>query len=179
MPESLPDKRRLGHDVAVELQGGLLRQQDFVERIDELTGDGVDIVIDPIGGANHLWQSYRTLRDGGRLVWLGSAAVEDHGIWIGLTSELASWTLRLLPDGKRVPRCPTMDKHAEANNDWYRATLTDLLTSTANGDLNPVVAERIPLLEASRAHEQLERGGRAGKYVLITDAYEDSAQPDS
>jgi NADPH:quinone reductase-like Zn-dependent oxidoreductase len=155
------------------------RAEDFVERIDELTGDGVDIVVDPIGGANHLWQSYRVLRRGGRLVWLGSSAVEDHGIWIGLTSELASWTLRLVPDSKHVPRCPTMGKHAEANNDWYRTTLTDLLTSTANGDLNPVIAERIPLLEASRAHEQLEQGGRAGKYVLITDAYVNRTGPDT
>ena len=65
-----------------------------------------------------------------------------------------------------------MGTHAAANNAWYRGTLTDLLRSTAHGDLDPVVAERIPLQEASRAHEQLERGGRAGKYVLITDAYE-------
>jgi len=32
------------------------------------------------------------------------------------------------------------------------------------------VAERIPLLEAVRAHELLERGGYAGKVVLIPSA---------
>jgi hypothetical protein len=31
-----------------------------------------------------------------------------------------------------------------------------------------VVAERLPLLEAARAHERLKRGGYAGKVVLIT-----------
>jgi NADPH:quinone reductase-like Zn-dependent oxidoreductase len=32
-----------------------------------------------------------------------------------------------------------------------------------------VVAERFPLAEAARAHELLERGGYAGKVVLISD----------
>jgi len=32
------------------------------------------------------------------------------------------------------------------------------------------VAERIPLLEAVRAHELLERGGYAGKVILVTSA---------
>ncbi len=35
------------------------RNQDFRERIGYLTGgEGVDIVIDPVGGAMHLWHSY-------------------------------------------------------------------------------------------------------------------------
>lgn len=147
------------------------RTEDFVQRIRELTGDGVDVVIDPVGGARHLWESYRALRKGGRLIWLGSAAVEDKGIMIGLTSELASWGLRLTPDGKQIPRCPTIDKHAAAHEGWYQETLTSMLTSLDEGDLTPVIAERIPLAEASRAHTQLERGGRSGKHVLVTDAY--------
>ena len=142
-----------------------------MDRIAELTGDGVDIVIDPIGGAGHLWDSYRTLRRGGRLVWLGSAAVEDRGISVGLTSVLASWTLRVLPDGKRVPRCPTMDVHATSNPQWYRETLSELVGLLADGDLAPVVAERVPLADAQKAHAALEQGGHRGKFVLITDAY--------
>ena len=46
-----------------------------------------------------------------------------------------------------------------------------MLTSLDEGDITPVIAERIPLAEASRAHTQLERGGRSGKHVLVTDAY--------
>ncbi len=34
------------------------RTEDFVERIRSLTGDGVDVVVDPVGGARHLWRSY-------------------------------------------------------------------------------------------------------------------------
>lgn len=128
-------------------------------------------MIDPIGGANHLRRSYRALRAGGRLVWLGSAAVETQGLKVGATSMAMMFLLRLLPDGRSAPRCPTMGKFAAANNDWYRETLSELLALLAAGRLAPVVAERIPLAEASRAHELLEDGGHRGKFVLVTDAY--------
>lgn len=148
------------------------RTEDFVACIEALTGDGVDVVIDPIGGAKHLWRSYRTLRRGGRLVWLGSAAVDEQGLRVAPFSMAMAFVLRFVPDGKRVPRCPTMDKHAEAHPDWFHATLTGLLDSLATGQLEPVIAERIPLGEAAKAHELLERGGHTGKVVLTTNAYQ-------
>lgn len=148
------------------------RTEDFVERIGTLTGDGVDVVVDPVGGARHLWRSYRTLRRAGRLVWLGSAAVEQHGLRIGPSSIAATFLLRLVPDGRHVPRCPTVDAYARSHPGWYRATLGELLDALAAGELRPVVAQRIPLAEADRAHTLLERGGHAGKVVLTTSAYE-------
>ncbi len=147
------------------------RSEDVLARIRDLTGDGVDVVIDPVGGARHLWRSYRMLRRGGRLVWLGSAAVEQQGLRVAPFSMATVLLLRLIPDGKKVPPCPTMDKHAEANPAWYRSTLTWLLDALAAGELEPVVAARIPLADAASAHELLERGGHAGKVVLTTDAY--------
>lgn len=148
------------------------RSEDFVERIRELTGDGVDAVIDPVGGALHLWRSHRVLRRGGRLVWLGSAAVEEHGLRVGPLSMLMLLLLRLLPDGRRAPRCPLLADFAEAHPGWYRETLSALLDSLASGVLAPIVAERVPLAEAARAHEILEIGGHTGKVVLVTAAYD-------
>ena len=49
-------------------------------------------------------------------------------------------------------------------------TIASQCRSTA-GQIKPVVAERILLAEAARAHELLERGEYAGKVVLITSAY--------
>jgi NADPH:quinone reductase-like Zn-dependent oxidoreductase len=145
------------------------RTEDFVERIRVLAPGGVDVVIDTVGGAKHLWRSYRVLRRGGRLVWLGSAAVEEQGLRAGAFSMAATALLRLLPDGRRVPRCPTMAEFAEADNAWYRRTLTELLALLAAGEIAPVVAARIPLAEAARAHELLESGRHVGKIVLVTD----------
>ena len=41
---------------------------------------------------------------------------------------------------------------------------------SAEGSPRAVVADRIPLAAAARAHELLERGRYAGKVVLIPDA---------
>jgi len=146
------------------------RTEDFVERIRSLTDDGVDVVFDLIGGARQLWRSHRTLRRGGRLVVLGSIAVSKRGMRAILLSGLMILLLKLIPDGRRVPLSPNMLKFPHTHNDWYRETLMELLDSAAELRIKPVVAERIPLLEAARAHELLERGGHAGKVVLVTGA---------
>jgi NADPH2:quinone reductase len=142
------------------------RTEDFVERIRGLTGDGVDAVFDPIGGASQLWRSYRVLRKGGRLVWFGVAATKKEGLRVIPFTLLMRTLLAIIPDGKSAPLTPDLDK----DNAWYRETLTKLLDLLAAGSIKPVVAERFPLAEAARAHELLERGGYAGKVVLVTSA---------
>jgi NADPH:quinone reductase-like Zn-dependent oxidoreductase len=144
------------------------RTEDFVTRIRDLTGDGVDAVFDLIGGARQLWRSYRSLRQGGRLVMLGMAGTSKGGMKVIPPSLVAVGLMRLIPDGKRAPLTPSMASYPERHNAWYRATLAELLDLAAAGKIEPVVAERIPLLEAARAHEVLERGGYAGKVVLVT-----------
>ena len=55
------------------------RNEDFLARVRELTGgDGVDVVLDGIGGALSL-RSFRALRPGGRLVVFGHYATLVHG----------------------------------------------------------------------------------------------------
>ncbi len=143
------------------------RTEDFVERIHSLTGDGVDAVFDPIGGARQIWRSYRTLRKGGRLIWFGVAATSRAGIRVIPLSLLAVVAVKLIPDGKQAPFMPDAGKSSASDNAWYRKTLTELLDHLAAGKITPVVAARIPLLEAARAHELLEGGGHAGKMVLV------------
>jgi NADPH:quinone reductase-like Zn-dependent oxidoreductase len=146
------------------------RSEDFLARIRTLTGDGVDVVVDTVGGAGHLWRSYRALRAGGRLVWLGAAATKGRGILTGLLSLPVVLGLDALPDGKRAPMVPDVGRFSSMHHSWYRATLTELLDLLAQGTISPVVAERLQLAEARRAHELLEGGGIGGKIVLVTDA---------
>jgi NADPH:quinone reductase len=140
------------------------RTENVVKRIHQLTGDGVDAVFDPIGGARQIWRSYRTLRKGGRLAWFGMAAAKTQGIRVIPFTLLMIGILSLLPDGKRVPLMSETGK-----DDEYHKTLSKLLDLLASGNLKPVVAARIPLAEAARAHELLEQGGYAGKVVLIAE----------
>src|SRR5262247_1219576 len=46
------------------------QHQDFVREIRRLTGDGVDVVFDGIGGS-HIWRSREALRPGGKVVAFG------------------------------------------------------------------------------------------------------------
>lgn len=147
------------------------RAEDFVRRIRELTGDGVDVVVDTVGGASQLWRSYRTLRQGGRLVWLGSAATRDEGLAVGFSSLAVAFLLRHRPGDRSVPPTPDVGTFALRDNRWYRRTLTELLELAASGRLRPVVSEVLPLTEASEAHPRLEEGGHTGKVVLVTPAY--------
>jgi NADPH2:quinone reductase len=142
------------------------RTEDFVERIHSVTGNGVDVVFDPVGGARQLWRSYRALRKGGRLVWFGVAATKKKGLRVIPLTMLAVTLLKLIPGDKQTPLFPDLGE----DNTWYRQTLKDILDLLAVSKIKPVVAERIPLAEASRAHELLERGGYAGKVVLVTGA---------
>jgi NADPH:quinone reductase-like Zn-dependent oxidoreductase len=126
----------------------------------------VDAVFDPIGGARQLWRSNQALRKGGRLVWFGVAATKKKGLRVIPLTLLTVALLALIPDGKQATSIPDLGK----DNAWYRETLSELLDSLAAGRIKPVVAERFPLAEAARAHELLERGGHAGKVVLVTGA---------
>jgi NADPH:quinone reductase-like Zn-dependent oxidoreductase len=146
------------------------RNQDFVARIRDLTGDGVDVVFDVIGGGRQLWRSYRTLRRGGRLVMLGMAGTVGGGTKIIPPSMLVVGLVKILPNGRTAPLGPGMENYPKEHMDWYQQTLGELLDLAATGKMRPVVAERFPLLEASRAHEFMDRGGYAGKVILMADA---------
>jgi NADPH2:quinone reductase len=145
------------------------RSEDFCARARALTGDGVDAVFDPIGGARQIWRSYRALHKGGRLVWFGMAATKKKGLRVIPFTLAMQGLLAILPDGKQAPLMPDLGTFSQAHPTWYHETLAELLDLLAAGKLKPVVAARVPLLEAARAHELLERGGYAGKVVLVAD----------
>jgi NADPH2:quinone reductase len=160
------------HDLVSELGATAIdyRKVDFVKRIRELTGDGVDAVFDPVGGARQIRRSYRALRRGGRLVWFGMAATKDKGLMVIPFTLAMQVLLSVWPDGRQAPLMPDLGAFIEAHDGWYRMTLSKLLNWLAEGKLRPVVAERTPLAEAARAHELLDRGGYGGKIVLVTGA---------
>ena len=135
--------------------------EDFVERIRDLTEDGVDVVFDPIGGARQLWRSSRALRKGGRLVWFGVAATSKHGLRVIPASLAMRLFLALIPDGKKAPMTPNVGEGDRRNR------LEALFGLLEAGKIRPIVTERIPLAEAARAHKILEAGGHAGKVVLV------------
>jgi NADPH2:quinone reductase len=145
------------------------RAEDFVARIAAFTGGmGVDAVFDPMGSA-HLKRSVRAVRKGGAVVAYGfyEAANRGSNVVLDVLSQyvrLARWSLP--PQRKRVAFYD-IRRAKKKHPDWFQEDLTILLGLLAAGTLRPVIAARLPLEDAVRAHQQLERAEVQGKLVLI------------
>jgi NADPH:quinone reductase-like Zn-dependent oxidoreductase len=144
------------------------RSEDFVRRIRSLTGDGVDVVFDHVGG-RHLWRSFRTLRAGGRLIAYGEWSMIGEEKLNKVEQTLHSillYLLRLGP-GREVKWYELDPSGGVIGPEWYREDLTTLLDLLKEEKITPVIAERIPLIEAARAHELIENKAVCGKIVLV------------
>lgn len=159
---------------AVERLGAVpidYRTEDFLDRVRELTGDGVDIALDQFGGMVSL-RSFRALRPGGRLVIYGRHNTISHGRknWRGVfewyvgTALVALWGL--LSPRRRV-LAYRVQKLRIPHQDWFQEDFHQLLVLLRRGAIHPVVAERLPLSEARHAHELLESTAGTGKLVLV------------
>jgi NADPH2:quinone reductase len=154
------------------------QKQDFVKEIRRLTGDGVDVVFDHIGGA-HLWHSRQALRPGGAVVGYGlRTSVRGEGLTSSRPGRrqrfrgtatfalyiAAGW---LLPGRKRVVPY-SIQTLKRWKPDWFRQDLIGLLDLLREKKLKPLIARRFPLAEARQAQELLEKGGVTGKIVLVS-----------
>ncbi len=145
------------------------RKEDFVERIFRLTGDGVDVVCDAIGGS-YVWRSYQTLRPGGRLVVFGGVSFAKEGMLSMLWNNMVlTKILNFIPDNKATLNY-IMRGGAKKNSrpKWYPEDLAKLFDLLAQKKIEPIVT-RMPLAEAARAHELIGEASVMGKIILICD----------
>jgi NADPH:quinone reductase len=179
---------------AVERLGGVAidyRNEDFLARVRELPGKGVDVVLDGLGGALSL-RSFRALRSGGRLVVFGHYAMLAHGRkswrgwleWYAATAGVALWGLlsprrrvlayriqklrdrvQVLPVGPGRRALPVGG--GPRNPEWFREDFLALLELLRADKIHPAIAERLPLSDARRAHELLAQSASVGKLVLV------------
>jgi NADPH2:quinone reductase len=152
------------------------RNADFVREIHRLTGDGVDAVFDGIGGDN-LWRSRDALREGGRVVTYGFQSKMSGGRMasgsngrhpIRESAELGLFIVRnwFKPGRKRmVPY--SIQWLMRLKPAWFRHDLLTLLDLLKQGQIKPLIAGRLPIEGARRAHEMLGEGGVLGKIVLL------------
>jgi NADPH2:quinone reductase len=164
------------------------KQQDFVSEIFRLTGEGVDVVFDGIGGS-HIWRSRKALHPGGKVVAYGLTSslsggrlasgrsgrrqrfrgIRVFGLYIA-----GAW---LLPGRKRVIpySIQTLKRLKPA---WFRQDLIALFDLLQQQKIKPLIAQRLPLVEARRAQELLGKGGVIGKIVLVSNTSSvDSKEP--
>ena len=148
--EKLAAARAIGADATIAYES-----EDLKTRARELSGGGVDVAVDPVGGA-HAEQALRALRLGGRFLVLGFASghipalplnqvLLNNRTIVGV--EWGGWALR--------------------NADENRALLHALLDMAATGRLHPAEPGARPLQEAGRALADLVERRVTGKVVLV------------
>jgi NADPH2:quinone reductase len=140
--------REAGADEVVRSDG------PWKDEVKELTGGGVDLVLDPVGG-DRFTDSLRSLREGGRVVVVGFTGgsipeVKVNRLLLGNTEVIgAGW-------GAYVMTKPELNREIGVE--------IDALISS--GHVRPLIGARFPLERGAEALELIDSRGATGKVVL-------------
>jgi putative PIG3 family NAD(P)H quinone oxidoreductase len=148
-------------DVCRELGAEFLvnyREEDFVERVRELTkGHGADVILDNLG-AKYLARNVQALAVNGRLVTIGLMGGRkgelDMGMLLAKRAAVIATSLRARPATEKAAIVAAVREHV-----W------PLIES---GAVRPVIHSRHPLEHAAEAHREMEASGHIGKILLTT-----------
>jgi NADPH2:quinone reductase len=140
--------REAGADEVVRSDG------PWKDQVKELTGGGVDVVLDPVGGDRFL-DSLRSLREGGRLVVVGFTGGSIPEVRVN----------RLLLNNTEVVGAG-WGAYVMTKPDLNRKIGESVNRLVSEGVVRPLVGARFPLERASEALELIDRRGATGKVVL-------------
>ncbi|NHO18145.1 zinc-binding dehydrogenase [Acetobacter oeni] len=133
------------------------REEDFVERVKELTGgNGVEVVLDILGG-DYLDRNLRCLAVKGRLIVIAlqsGAKAKDVNVARILTRNLTikGTTLRPQSSAYKARVAAELLEHV-----WPKL---------ASGEISPLIHKVFSFGEVVAAHEMMESGSHSGKIVL-------------
>lgn len=146
------------------------RSEEFVERSMALTGTGMDVIFDTIGGKN--WsRSYQALARGGVLIAFGALQVTSGEeklpslLW-GFAKLLGFW--KLLPNGKDSTFYNIHTRRGKLPEE-FKQDVQALFELLKQGKLKPAIAGRLPLIDAAQAHRRIDNADVLGKIVLMMD----------
>ena len=129
-------------------------RDDLVEQVMKLTsGKGVDLVVDPVGGAT-LASSLGALGYRGRVSLVGNAGREP--MKVDVSSLMA---------GNRSLTGVFLG--AEIMTDRVHDMIQDLIGQAARGELEVLIDKTFPLAEAAAAHAYIESRQAVGRVLLI------------
>jgi NADPH:quinone reductase-like Zn-dependent oxidoreductase len=132
------------------------KEQAFVAEIMAATGgEGVDVILDPVGGG-YLARNISLLRPFGRLVNIanlgGSKGELDMGRVLGRRLRIVGSTLR----GRSVAEKIAITRKFEA----------EVWPKLADGRLQPIIDRIFPIAEAQSAHAYVLENRNIGKVIL-------------
>ena len=145
--------RAAGADDAVPADG-------FLAALKELDGfDGIDIVVDPVGGDRFI-DSLRSLRRHGRLLVIGFA--DEGNIPEVKVNRLLLRNTSIMGVG--------WGEYALTNLAFLREQWAALLPHIESGIIKPPIGSEFPLADAGRALSLMDSRGALGKIVLTPSA---------
>ncbi|MGI5171071.1 quinone oxidoreductase family protein [Spirillospora sp. CA-253888] len=148
-PAKLDLVRRLGADHAIDYT-----REDWTDRVREVAGEGVDVLLEVVGG-EILRRSRELLAPFGRMVVYGSASGEripPMDIDLRTMSTITGFSIHAM-----------VTRRAEAVDRGWK----DLLSMVAACGVVPLVHPAFALDEAARAHALMEERGHTGRVVLV------------
>jgi NADPH:quinone reductase-like Zn-dependent oxidoreductase len=148
------------------------RSQDWQPQLMQLTnGRGVDLIIDPIGGA-HWKKSYASLRHTGRLGMFGVSSGSANGL---------SGKLKMLKAAIQMPRFHPLGMFNKnrgvfglnLGHMWHEPEkialwMRDILRGVEEGWIRPHVDQAFSFDDVGKAHRRLEERKNIGKVVLLS-----------
>lgn len=157
--------RKIGVDHAIDYE-----KSDFVDVVRKFAADGIEMVMDPIGGKS--WaRSAECLGPMGRLIVFGfSAAAGADGkksLVRSVTALLQTprfHPLKLLRGNIAVIGVSLGGLQSRAA--VLRKELDDLFKMYASGKIKPVISKTFPLTEAAAAHKYIHDRKNIGKVIL-------------
>jgi synaptic vesicle membrane protein VAT-1 len=164
-PSKQETLRKLGVDHAIDYE-----KDDFVDVVHKFAPEGVEMVMDAIGGKSFS-RSYDCLGSTGRLVIYGfSVAAGPDGkrnLIRGAKALLETprfHPLKLL--NKNVSIMGVNLTGLLARPALLRSEMADIFQLYASGKIKPVIGKRFPLAEAAAAHQFIHDRKNIGKVVL-------------
>jgi len=152
--EKLADAEAMGAQATIAYE-----REDLKARARELSGGGVDVVVDPVGGA-HTDAALRALGLFGRLLVIGFAA-----------GSIPSVPVNQVLLRNRSVLGVDWGAWAMAHGPEQRALLDEVLAAVAAGGLRPSAPAERPLTEAGAVLRDLLERRLRGKTVLVPGPY--------
>ena len=157
--------RKLGVDHAINYENN-----DFVEVVRKFAPDGLEMVMDPIGGKSFA-RSYQCLGSTGRLVVYGFSDPVGPGgkrsWWKGAKSLLETprfHPLRLM--SKNAAIIGVSLGRLQSKPALLQREMNELFEMYAAAKIKPMVGKRFPLADAAAAHRYIHDRKNIGKVVL-------------
>jgi len=147
------------------------RQQDWLPALMSLTGNrGVELIIDPLGGAN--WKkSYRALRATGRMGVFGMSVASADGIAGKIRALKAILTMpRFNPIGLMNSNKSVFGLnlgHMWGEGEKVAGWMREIMRGLSEGWIRPHVDRSFPFEQIADAHTHIESRKNIGKVVLV------------